>query len=84
MEPSYGLLIRRAAARLIYSSNQALINSWTLVRPPLKPRSLLTAETEETNNQNRADAFIFRIQPNKLQKKFLIFQTQITTQEKML
>lgn len=46
MEPSYGLLIGQTAARLIYFSNQALINGKTLVRPPLKSWSLFTAGAE--------------------------------------
>lgn len=48
MEPSYGLLIGQTAARLIYSSNQALINSRTLVRPPLKV-VVITHSMEKTS-----------------------------------
>lgn len=48
-------------ARLIYSSNQALINSGTWVRPPLK-LVVITHRTsmEKTNNQNITNASLSR------------------------
>lgn len=57
MEPSYGLLIRPTTARLIYSPNQALINSRTLVRHSLKVLVIIhSGNMDATNNQNMANA----------------------------
>lgn len=80
MEPSYGLLIGRTTVRLIYSSNQALINSRTLVRPPLKLMVITHSRNiEETNNQKMPDVPTFGISS---QPRTQIFLTEFSVKEK--
>lgn len=88
MEPSYGLLIRRTTVRLIYSTNQALINSRTLVRPPLKLTVITHSKNVQgTNNQKNAQCSLvlysgFLLAEPRTQNR-LCFVTEFSVKEKI-